>query len=506
MEFIKLTKGKSAITIFNNLGFFKLSTDGGGEEDLTPTASLVYTLSSNGAYYIVGTGFTSIEAIEADTSGGTAGSGLDSTWSGGQLVIPAEYNGKPVKAIAPKSFNAVKNITEAYISDGITCIGHRAFQCSEADGFDTTMVACRLPETLTSLGGTTTSSAGRVLWGRKGLEAVNLPSEITILPTSTFAYCGIKNIILPDNINELSNHIFQYCENLESVDLGNVEKCQNQIFSNCTNLKTVNINKELQVQYIYMFTNTPKLQKGNIRLRYVGTSNNIAHNETFMNFGSSVASGESEVDLYLNSNITMGLGINYQYMFNNAKLRKVVFGDGYTKIGSLSNSFASFMFKSANIEEVRFEKATEINGYTDKESSVFARAIIKKLYFPLVTMFWGAYLFYGGNINLLLGQENCILQQPTYFNTSNVKKFVKHTAIDFYSQTTNWVSLFTNNGSEEQQMFVWNEFTNGDTLPTQIGTTQVYNVTWYEDIDFTTQAGSTATETKEYYGKISAVV
>lgn len=503
MEFIKLTKGKSAITIFNNLGFFKLSTGGGGEEDLTPTASLVYTLSSDGTYYIVGTGFTSIEAIEADTSGGTSGSGLDSTWAGGRLVIPAEYNGKPVKAIASKSFYGVKNITETYIFDGITCIGRNAFQCVEAEGYDTTMVACRLPETLTSLGGTTTSSKGRVFWGRKGLEVVNLPSKITILPTSTFSHCGIKNIILPDNITELSNHVFQYCENLESADLGNVGKCLNQTFYNCTNLKTVNINKELQVQYIYMFTNTPKLQKGNIRLRYVGTSNSIAHNETFMNFGSSVASGESEVDLYLNSNITMGVGISYQSMFYNAKLRKVVFGDGYTEIGSLSNSFTYRMFASAQIEEVRFEKALAVNGYSDRDGAVFYLAKIKKLYFPLVTMFWENKLFYGGQINLLLGQENCILQQPT---SSSVKNFVKHTAIDFYSQKTNWVSKFYNNGSEEINMFVWNEFTSGDTLPTQIGTTQVYNVTWYEDIDFTTQASGTATETKEYYGKISAVV
>lgn len=35
---------------------------------LAPTQSLVYTLSSDGSYYIIGTGFTSIEEIEADTS------------------------------------------------------------------------------------------------------------------------------------------------------------------------------------------------------------------------------------------------------------------------------------------------------------------------------------------------------------------------------------------------------------------------------------------------------
>lgn len=217
MEFIKLTKGTDAITIFNNLGFFKLSKDSGGE-DLPATTSLVYTLSSDGTYYIVGTGFTSIEAIDADTSGGTAGSGLDNTWSGGQLVIPAKHNDLPVKAIAPRAFSGVLNITEAYISNGITTIGHRAFQCPSPN-FDTTMTFIKFPKTLLSIGGFYPNGAGRILWGRQGLENVVVNfGEITqpLQLNSSFAYAKANEITLNSlseiPLNTKYHSMFQYSE------------------------------------------------------------------------------------------------------------------------------------------------------------------------------------------------------------------------------------------------------------------------------------------------------
>ena len=178
MQFIKLTKGTDAIKIFNNFGFFKLSIESGeGEPDLPPTPSLVYTLSDDGTYYIVGTGFTNELAVFQDMSGGTNGSGLDNTWAGGKLVIPSEHNGLPVKAIASRAFNGVDNITEVYIYDGITTIGQRCFQIL-SEPYDTTMKACRLPETLTGLGGNYTG--GRLFWGRQGLQSKNCHSFSTV--------------------------------------------------------------------------------------------------------------------------------------------------------------------------------------------------------------------------------------------------------------------------------------------------------------------------------------
>lgn len=194
------------------------------------TPSLVYTLSSNGKYYIVGTGFTSVEEIEADTSGGIIGSGLDSTWAGGSLIIPNEYNGKPVKAIAPKAFAAIYNITNVYIHDGLTHIGHRCFQC--ADIFDTAMISCRLPSTLTSIGGT----GGRILWGRQGLTVVSIPSNVDILQTSTFAHCNALKAVNIYNIKELGSSCFQGCSALTTLNADNLVRVGNTSFYNCNGL------------------------------------------------------------------------------------------------------------------------------------------------------------------------------------------------------------------------------------------------------------------------------
>lgn len=208
-QFKRLTKGSTPIFSSGGYGFFRLSS----ETLPTPTTSLVYTLSSDSSYYIVGTGFTSEEAIEADTSGGTAGSGLDSTWSGGELVIPNTYNGLPVKAIAPKAFNGILNITSLYIYDGITTIGHRCFLCTST--YDTAMTSCRLPNTLESLGG----EECRVFYGRQGLTSIDIPENVT-----TIGYAA-----------------FYECDSLTSVDMPNVTSMDASAFSDCTSLTSLTI-------------------------------------------------------------------------------------------------------------------------------------------------------------------------------------------------------------------------------------------------------------------------
>ena len=461
MQFIKLTKGTDAIKIFNNFGFFKLSTESGGEPELEATPSLVYTLSSDGTYYIVGTGFTSIEAIEADTSGGTNGSGLDSTWAGGQLVIPAEHNGLPVKAIAPKAFNAVKNITEMYIYDGITNIGHTAFQCLEADGFDTTMKACRLPETLTSLGGTTSAGAGRVFWGRQGLKVINLPESIVYFPYATFYRIVANSFIMnkPVPVN-------QYCFASSQINSGTIK---------------IELDSRNDLQ------------------------------QCFYTLNSNMDYKTSELDVivsqnpnYSNNNPKM------KYLFAGSHLRKVLFDSSIKELNGQYEANYKNMFTSANIQEVEFqlEKWQDINN--PEAFGVFSGQsfVIDRMRFPNITVFNNFRIYYvtaQKPKKTFFGASSCVLNHSGESYMSP-ECFIKANYIDNYSQATNWTSYFANSGSEETIMRVYGDYLSGDALPTQIGTNQVYNVTWYEDDDFTTPAGITATANKEYYGKISAVV
>lgn len=230
---------------------------GSGEDDpqLAPTPSLVYTLSSDGSYYIVGTGFTSTEAIETDIGGGVEGSGLDSTWTGGKLVIPAKYNGKPVLAIAPRAFAGFYNITQVYIYDGITHIGHRGLQCPNKP-WDNAMTSCRLPNTLVHIGG----EDGRVFYGRQGLISMAIPPNIGELPRAVFAYCNSLAAAYTYNVKKLVRSCFQDCSSLTTLNTDNLEEIGDVSFYNCTDLTELNLPK-IETIGNNVFYNTSSLAK-----------------------------------------------------------------------------------------------------------------------------------------------------------------------------------------------------------------------------------------------------
>ena len=187
----------------------------------TPTPNLVYTLSSDGTYYIVGTGFTSIEAINQDTSGGNGGSGLNSSWTGGDLVIPNTYNNKPVLAIAPKAFYNVNNIDSVYVYNGITTIGHRAFQ-SYPD--ENRLETVQLPSSVTNL----TPNSGRLFWGRAGLESaiLNCSAQNGDYRNMFYNCSNLTNLDLSgltgQNITDVS-YMFAGCSQLQRLDIRNFD-------------------------------------------------------------------------------------------------------------------------------------------------------------------------------------------------------------------------------------------------------------------------------------------
>ncbi len=93
-------------------------------EKITVYPYLTFILSDDGTYYSVAACDTSIT---------------------GEIVIPGEYNGKPVKKIANDGFRECKNITSVVISEGVEEIGSYAFAyCSSLD-------AITIPSTITHI-------------------------------------------------------------------------------------------------------------------------------------------------------------------------------------------------------------------------------------------------------------------------------------------------------------------------------------------------------------------
>lgn len=288
----------------------------------------------------------------------------------------------------------------------------------------------------------------------------------------------------------------------------NLPTISNYAFYQKNNLQTINGTIDANTPaFQYAFSGTSKLTKANIKINYNGTAtkaSNVFVN-AFGNCGQNIAVNNSEVDVYLSSNVTLTADSNYKSMFYYAHLRKVVFGDGFEVIGNQVSKNLADMFNYANIKELYLENVTQIEGYDTSSNAVFGNnSGVQKIYLPKLTN-WGR-----GAIGttkkywkMFFGADSC-----TLYNTSSIgstaKKFIRYNVLDNYSSATSWVSFFTNDGAVEAQMFVYGDFASGDTLPTQVGTTQVYNVAWYEDDDFKTLASTV--NTARYYGKISAVV
>ena len=158
---------------------------------------LVYTLSSDGTYYIIGTGYGSIDEIKNESGTPTTGSGLKSDYgekyTKSYLNIPATYNNLPVKAIACLAFQRIANIKDIYIEDGsMTTIGRQGIMGFPSD--DNSVVEnIHLPDTLEFLGNAALAQNGN-------MKSISLPDSLTELPTRLFSFClGLSNVYISMN-------------------------------------------------------------------------------------------------------------------------------------------------------------------------------------------------------------------------------------------------------------------------------------------------------------------
>ena len=120
----------------------------------------------------------------------------------GELVIPPNYDGKPVTSIGSSAF---------YDCDSLTSI--------------------TIPDSVTSIGGDTFS-------GCSSLESVKIPNKIRIINSGTFSYClKLKSITIPNKVFIINDYAFQYCSSLTSVTIpDSVTSIRGSAFQNCSSL------------------------------------------------------------------------------------------------------------------------------------------------------------------------------------------------------------------------------------------------------------------------------
>lgn len=125
----------------------------------------------------------------------------------GRIVVPSEYNNKPVTKIETGGFGFCAKITEIIIPESIKLIDTVAFS------------------------------------GCSSLVKITLPEGITEIPTACFADCReLVEIVLPDGITKIGHSAFINCKKLKSVIIGEGLKIiDDWAFKRCLSLESINI-------------------------------------------------------------------------------------------------------------------------------------------------------------------------------------------------------------------------------------------------------------------------
>ena len=80
------------------------------------------------------------------------------------------------------------------------------------------------------------------------LTSVTIPSSINAIGAHAFENCvNLQSLSLPNSVNSVGEKAFAGCTSLRTVSLGNVSNIGNYAFGNCTNLQSVNLPSTLWI-------------------------------------------------------------------------------------------------------------------------------------------------------------------------------------------------------------------------------------------------------------------
>ena len=110
-----------------------------------------------------------------------------------------------LQTIGSSAFNNCDGLTTLTVPSGVTSIGYAAFAYS-------TLTGITLP--------TGASMSSRVFYDCNSLRSVQLPSDLTELPSETFGYCNsLPSVSLPGGLTNIASEAFEYCSALTTITL-----------------------------------------------------------------------------------------------------------------------------------------------------------------------------------------------------------------------------------------------------------------------------------------------
>ena len=174
---------------------------------------LEYTLSASGTSYVV--------------SG--IGSCLDS-----DIIIPANYKGKPVTSIGEYAFRGCSGLTSITIPNSVTSIGGGAFSdCDNLNyneydngyylGNSNNPYVTLIKAKNTSISSCIINENTKIIcsdafYNCRGLTSVTIGNSVTSIGVRAFSGCnGLTSITIPDGVTSIGEDAFSYCYKLVEV-------------------------------------------------------------------------------------------------------------------------------------------------------------------------------------------------------------------------------------------------------------------------------------------------
>lgn len=177
-----------------------------GDETPTPEYELKFSLINSNREYAV-SGYT--------------GTPVD-------VVIPVEYEGKPVTFIADSAFDFCKTIKTLTIPNSVKSIGQSSFRYS-------TIEQVNIEDNgLTYIGDNAFSSCS-------SLKSINLPNSLTHIYGFAFDGCtSLEKVVFPNSLIEINRYAFANCKSLSELTIpGSVKAIEAYAFNGCSGIKSI---------------------------------------------------------------------------------------------------------------------------------------------------------------------------------------------------------------------------------------------------------------------------
>ena len=152
-----------------------------------------------------------------------------------EIVIPSEYEGKPVTAVKAQGFalNRAEGLERIVIPEGVTSIGENAFYNLN------TLESAVLPDSLIEMG-------MYAFAGCAALQDIEFGSGLTVIPVGAFGGCAIASLTLPETVTDIYFDAFRGCRELTCVTLpDSVTYLGSSVFAECEALTEVTLPKGL---------------------------------------------------------------------------------------------------------------------------------------------------------------------------------------------------------------------------------------------------------------------